>query len=615
MRTPIPMRSDEILALVRPSVDAHSLGIASVAQLLEDCGHRVMVADGAECAWFSRPEIAPHREAIHGWLTANRITRLGFSYRLDPREGVERLARLVSELTRMRAFATKGGPLRALYFSGLPAACAMVRERVPEIEQTFTGDETPLETLVKLGVDPDRMPKELAEGTAYDEQRMGFARELIQSGSHKGIRPVDRSGYPEFGGEADTLLRRWAHGRKNGLPPIMRAHVGPYLPDRKEAVGLFLEWTKKLASGGFLDILSIGSSQLTQSHFGEDWTGLPNGGGVPLNQIDELDAVWKAARPMLVRTYAGTKGIPRLAAVHEQHLHMAWHALSLWWFCKSDGRGPHTVLENLREHEAAMKYIAGTGKPMEPNVSHHFSFRGADDVTYVVAAVIAARAAKQNGISTLILQNMLNTPKMTWGIQDLAKSRVMLRLVRELEDADFRVILQPRGGLDYFSSDLDTAKCQLAAVTALMDDIEGEDPASPPIIHVVSYSEGNDLADPQVIEESIQITRAALDSYRLEKKRGRIATIHQNPELEARERELAADCRAVLLAIEKRIAQPYRAEGLHEIMAKGFLPVPWLWECRDEFQAATKWKTRMVRGGVKVVDDAGIPLGVRERFG
>jgi hypothetical protein len=68
---------------------------------------------------------------------------------------------------------------------------------------------------------------------------------------------------------------------------------------------------------------------------------------------------------------------------------------------------------------------------LEANVSHHFAFRGADDVTYVVSAVLAARMAKAAGIRHFVLQNMLNTPKSTWGIQDLAKSRAMLRPIRE----------------------------------------------------------------------------------------------------------------------------------------------------------------------------------------
>ena len=66
--------------------------------------------------------------------------------------------------------------------------------------------------------------------------------------------------------------------------------------------------------------------------------------------------------------------------------------------------------------------------------------------------------AKKNGIKHLILQNMLNTPKYTWNIADLAKSRAMLELVRSLEDEDFKVTLQTRAGLDYFSPDPEKAK-------------------------------------------------------------------------------------------------------------------------------------------------------------
>src|SRR5699024_8870354 len=148
-------------------------------------------------------------------------------------------------------------------------------------------------------------------------------------------------------------------------------------------------------------------------------------------------------------------------------------------------------------------YIAKTNKPFEANVSHHFAFRGADDVTYIVSAYLAAKLAKGLGIKTYILQNMLNTPRSTWGIQDLAKSRALISLLKELEDDNFRVLLQPRAGLDYFKPDLEEAKIQLAAVTALMDDIDPHNESSPSIIHVVSYSEASHLATPDIINESI----------------------------------------------------------------------------------------------------------------
>ena len=87
--------------------------------------------------------------------------------------------------------------------------------------------------------------------------------------------------------------------------------------------------------------------------------------------------------------------VPKLLAyrvlepvLYENRINMAWHVLSLWWFCRSDGRGPDPVRENLQQHIETLRYIATTGKPFEANVSHHFAFRGADDVTYVVSSAV-----------------------------------------------------------------------------------------------------------------------------------------------------------------------------------------------------------------------------------
>jgi hypothetical protein len=209
---------------------------------------------------------------------------------------------------------------------------------------------------------------------------------------------------------------------------------------------------------------------------------------------------------------------------------------------------------------------------------------------------------------------MLNTPKYTWGIQDLAKSRALLPLVRELEDGGFRVILQPRGGLDYFSPDLAKAKAQLATVAALMDDIEPRNAAGPQIVHVVSYSEASHLADPAVVNESIQITRQALEAYRRLRAKGDIDDMTGHPEVAARTAQLLAEARTVLRAIEAAIPDPYTADGLYEAFARGFLPVPYLWECQEEFRRAVCWQTRLVDGSVKVVDEKGAPLPAAERM-
>jgi hypothetical protein len=499
-----------------------------------------------------------------------------------------------------------------LFFAGLPAACDLITAQYGDKVVCFYGDESPLETASKLGLPITSLPTQTASDAGYDESRLSFARDLINSGSFESISPPDRSGYPQFGGENDSVLLRLDHSIELSQPPLMRAHIGPYLTDRDEAVRLYNDWALRLAGTGYLDVLSVGTSQLSQEQFGEDWEDRPNGGGVPINSEDEYRSLWEAARPMLVRTYAGTTNIPKLAKMYERTIHTAWHALSFWWFCSIDGRGPLSVLENLTQHFETARYIASTGKPLEPNVPHHFSFRGGDDITYIVSGVLAARAAARMGVKIIVLQIMFNTPKATWGIQDLAKARVLLKLVREIPGV--RIILQPRAGLDYFSSNLNKARIQLAAVTAMMDDIEPENYSSPDIIHVVSYSEAVKLADPDIVDESIKITLAALEKYRSLKIQGNIAGVSKSGEIQDRERQLEQDATVVLNTIEKSIKYPYTPEGFYTILESGFLQVPYLWMCREEFPEALRWKTGMLKGGVSVIDDQGKSVPISERM-
>jgi hypothetical protein len=606
--------ASERLGIIKPSVDAHVLGVTSIGELLAECGREVSYAAAPVCSACDRPEGERESATIEAWIREERLTRLGFSYRLSPEDGVDLLARLTRQLERRSLFSDQGGPLRALYFAGLPQACRLARERVPRIAAVFDGEETHQETLARLGLRAAALPRESARALAYDSDRLAFGERLVDKGDYLAVSPPDRGGYPGYGGEQDSVTARLAHALRAGALPLYRAHMGQYLPDREEAVRIFMRWTGELAALGHLDVLSIGNSQLSQARFGEDWGDSTDGGGVPLNTREELSAAWRAARPLLVRSYAGTKNLAAMARINEETIHNAWHALSVWWFCAIDNRGPYPLRENLGQMLAALRYIASVGKPFEPNVPHHFAFRGADDATYVLSGYLAARAAKEAGIRVLIAQNMLNTPKYTWGVQDLAKSRALLRLLRGLEDRSFTVVLQTRAGLDYLSADPRRAKAQLAAVTALMDDIEPRNAESPKIIHVVSWTEATRFADPAVITESVQITRHALAEYRALRKKGLIDELAEGPDVKARTEELVAEAQAVLRAIEASIDHPWTPEGLYDIFAAGFLPVPYLWACREEFPAAITWRTRLVRGAVRLVDEKGVPLTAAQRI-
>lgn len=590
---------------IKPALDAHTMGINSAAGLLRDCGYDVVLAEDSVAAALNDYRYEARRKIVIDWIVSNKIDRLGISYRLDQEDAVNLAGYLIEEMKKARLLKFQGGQLDIIFFAGLPKTCEAIENEFKGLVRTFKGGETAKETLIKLSVPEDRIHSDIYEGSKYDDSLMEFGKEIIDLQEYLNYKAVDRSNYPEFGTKSDSVTKRIDSNMREPFEPLLRAHVGPYSSssERIESVKEFLEWTEILAGTKYLDILSIGTSQLTQSNFGEDWEDKTNGGGVPVNSAEEYRMIYEASRPLLIRTYAGTKNISALAKMYEETMNICWHALSLWWFNKLDGRGPYDVYTNLKQHIETIKYISKTNKPFEANVPHHFAFRGADDVTYIVSAYLAAKLAKNLGITTFILQNMLNTPKSTWGIQDIAKSRAMIKLIKRLEDSSFRVLYQPRAGLDYFKPDLYEAKMQLAAVTALMDDIDPYNESSPQIIHVVSYSEASHLATPGIINESIQITQHSLQKYREMRRKGKIDDMGRNSDVNERSSELYQSAIKIISAIEDNIDNPYSAEGFYKIFAAGFMPVPFLWGDVEEFKHAKNWMTKPIRGSVKIVDE------------
>lgn len=598
-------KHDDKFAFIKPSLDAHTMGINTITELLKECGYEVLIADDVIEDIMNNIRYEINQQMLVEWILENKINNLGISYRLDQDTAVTLIGYLANVLKNNDLLFDQGGPIKLVLFAGLPMACDIIEKEYKGFIRTFKGGESVSETLSKMDIPKDRIPKTIMEGSLYDDLRMEFGEEIIKSYNYDRFIARERYNYKEYGTKKDTLIKRLDSISEHNFIPLIRAHVGPYSSsiDRIDSVKEFASWARYLADTKYLDILSIGSSQLTQSNFGENWEGMPNGGGVPINSAEEYRMIWEVSRPLLLRTYAGTKNIPILANMYEDTINICWHALSLWWFNKLDERGPYDLYTNLKQHIETIKYIAKTNKPFEANVSHHFAFRGADDVTYIVTAYLAAKLAKKLGVKTFILQNMLNTPRLTWGVQDIAKSRAMLTLIKRLEDNSFKIFLQPRAGLDYFKPDLEEAKMQLSAVTALMDDIDPHDETSPPIIHVVSYSEASHLATPDIINESIKITQYSLQEYRKLRKSDKIEDMSKNLDIQERMIELIESAVVIISGIEKYISDPYSAEGFYKIFASGFLPVPYLWGEVEEFKYAKDWKTKPVKGGVRIINE------------
>lgn len=608
------MSPGDSIALLKTAVDVHTLGLSNAAGLLGKCGFRILTPSPPLERALERLERVENLEAVDSWIKRTRPDHLALSYRLDPNDGA-RVFRLLYRLLREGAhLKEQGGSIRFVGFAGLPEACRLVESDHPGRIILFSGDESPREVLERFGVPPDLYPPTLVAESSYDKRLFALADRMIRSGDYEGIPPPRHDGYPEYGTRRDTLVKRLDRCKELGTGPVLRSHIGPYLDDRSEALRLYREWVRRLAATGYLDVLSIGSSQLTQCAFEQDWTGRANGGGVPVRTREEYHEIYESSRPMLVRTYSGTVNVPVLARIHEESLNIAWHAFSFWWFNKLDGRGPNGLLENLVEHFQAASYAVSTNKPVEANVPHHFAFRGCDDATYVVSAYLAAKAMKRLGVRTFVLQNMLNTPRLTWGIQDIAKARALLGLLRTLEDGTFRLVYETRAGLSYFSADMEKAKRQVAAVGMLMDEIEPDNPSSPDIIHVVGYSEANFLADPSVVDESIRITLHALAGIREARRKGEIPDSRGYEEIGERADSLREEASMLIAAMERRIPDLYTPNGFWRVFAEGWLPVPQLWGERDVYPSASDWAVELMNGAYCLVDKEGRRISPRDRI-
>ncbi len=608
------VRSADVFGFIKPLVDVHTMGVFTIANLLMDCGYKVYVSKDDVNEAVQDLRKLNNYGLLKRWLLDKKINRLGFSYRLDPMEGCDYFMSLYEHLEQDNMFAKDGGPLTQIFFAGLPDTCDRVKGKTQGKVLVFPGNETPIESLRMLKVPENCLPGTLIGDNAYDKMRWDFAKELVESGRWRLEPYQDHYGYKTCGTKKDKFVDRLNYAAEKHSLPIIRTHSGPYNPNRLEALKEYNSWIKDLAESKLLDVLSIGSSQLTQSHFGEDWKDLPNGGGVPVNSEMEYSIIRDNASPMLVRTYSGTKNVPDLARIHERSLNISWHALSFWWFDELDGRGSNTLLENLREHFDTVRYAVSTDKPVEPNVPHHFAFRGADDITYIISGYLAAKACKKLGLKHMVLQNMLNTPKYTWGAEDLAKGRTMIKLVRSLEDANFKVSLQSRAGLDYFAPDLEYAKIQLAAVTCMMDDLDPGNDNSPEIIHVVNYSEAVRLATPPVIKDSIKITLSALHDYRQARKKGKIPDMRYDPDVKERADSLYEECVASIKLLENAIPNLYSPEGFYKVFVEGFLPVPYLMDQNRKFPKATQYRTAIKNGGIRVVDEEGNIIYTPDRY-
>ena len=147
-----------------------------------------------------------------------------------------------------------------------------------------------------------------------------------------------------------------------------------------------------------------------------------------------------------------------------------------------------------------------------------------------------------------------------------------------------------------------------------MDDIEPYDLFSPPLVHVVSYSEALHLATPEVIHESIQITHAAIQTYRQMKANHQIDTRVYEVEIQSKTNHFVQEAQRILDSIDQTVHEPTSAQGLYDIFAFGYLPTPYLWGNQEKFPHATHFKSTYHEGSTILIDDEGQKIDAQKRI-
>ena len=295
--------------------------------------------------------------------------------------------------------------------------------------------------------------------------------------------------------------------------PVIRSHFG--IP--ADTIEPTIEGIRKIAEARVIDELSLGSSDLSQRFFGDPkaFEGVKNDGGVPYKTKEDLVKLKNATLggnfPSIKPYCHVANMIPFVDTCLETgHLIGAHQAVPLFWFNELDGRGPKSVDESIIEHKALVKYLVEKGIPTEMNDPNQWSSRYAHDAIFTTDYALIASVMYMAGSPNMVFQMQFNKPADTGDFADIAKFMAARELIEEVRPAGnkARIFLETRAGIEHFSTDMPTAKLQLARSVMLQQLI------SPSICHLVSYCEADHAATPEDIIESSKILRRAIRLFR-----------------------------------------------------------------------------------------------------
>ncbi|MHB1295003.1 MAG: cobalamin B12-binding domain-containing protein [Anaerolineae bacterium] len=389
--------------------------------------------------------------------------------------------------------------------------------------------------------------------------------------------------------------------------PLIRHHFGlPTVQATREGIA-------RIAATRVIDVISLGTDQDAQANFyhPERQDARRTGaGGVPVRTPEDYRLLYEASRTgnyPLLRTYAGSDDLLRLAEMYQDTIHNAWCAVPVYWFNRMDGRGPHALATSVAEHQRLMAWHGQRGVPVEVNEPHHWGMRDAPDVVYVVSAYLSAYLARAAGVQDYIAQFMFDCPAGLSATMDLAKMLAILDLITPLSSDSFRIWRQTRTGLLSYPLDEDAARAHLASSVYVQMLL------TPHIVHVVGHTEAHHAATADEVIAACKMARRAIENALSGQPQ-----LTADPVIAARRTELVHEATVTIEAIKSlaptNVSNPLVDPGtLTRAVTSGILDAPHL---RNNPYARGTAATRIdARGAcVSVQPETGHPISEEERL-
>ena len=519
--------------------DPHTLGIHKAGKIARMAGidYRIL------------PPAMSDDEKIRVLLEENP-RYLGLSYRLSADKAVGELKKFLYYLDD---YGVLDHPERRVSFAGLVPTLESVRAL--ELDRKYglvlLGSEKDiskrtLETLLFFNIRSAVKQQEIIERVIEESEpikieELDHLAQLVLAGDNYLTEPPLKK-------PSDQGINYLPQRMKESSIPVIRSHFG--IPD--ESIMPTVEGIEKIADSGAVDLISLGSSDLSQRYFGnvEAFKGLKNDGGVPYKTKEDLQMLYAATRRgnfPSIKPYAHVYKLKEFVdtCLEVGMLIGAHQAVPLFWFSELDGRGPLSVRDAIVEHIETVTYLAEKNIPVEMNDPNQWSSRFVHDALFVADYGLIASVMYQAGVKDMIIQCQFNKPAETGDFADLAKMSAAMEIIESLRPVGnkARVFMETRAGIEHFSTDMEKAKYQLARTTLLQMIFK------PAMVHLVSYCEANHAATAEDVIESSQIVRRAVRVF--QENEDELVRILNDPVILHRKEHLVNEAKYVL----KRIAE------------------------------------------------------------